>query len=90
MKDNEGLKHVGISEDKTFKEREEDRKLRATLIKRRNDGEDVVIYNKNVILRSEIAKVRENSVGGGTDNSEATGPAPGAAATAEGGAGQQN
>ena len=89
LKDNDGLKHVGISEDKTFKEREEDRKLRATLIKRRNDGEDVVIYNKNVILRSEIAKLRENSVGA-TDNSEATGPAPGAGAAAEGGAGQQN
>ena len=89
LKDNDGLKHVGISEDKTFKEREEDRKLRTALIKRRNDGEDVVIYNKTVILRSDIAKVRESSVGMATTNSEATGPAPGAAAAAEGGAGNQ-
>lgn len=55
LKDNEGLCHVGISEDKTWKEREEDRKLRKELYKRRDeDKEDVIIYDKQVILRSEL------------------------------------
>ena len=55
LKDNEGLRHVGISEDKSWKEREEERKLRKELYKRKNeDKEDVIIYGGQVILRSEL------------------------------------
>ena len=61
MKDNEGLRHVGISEDKTYRERMEDKELRAELLKRRNvDKEDVVIYNRQVRLRSELPNFKNN------------------------------
>ena len=90
LKHNEALKHVGISEDKTYKERLEERELRAELIRRRNEDEDVVIYNKKVLLKSEIAKMKENSAVTGTGNSKAAGPAPGARAVDEGGAGPQH
>ena len=56
LKDNEGLNHVGISADKTWKEREEERELRTEYNRRKNTGEDVIIYHKlkKVILRSEL------------------------------------
>ena len=56
LKDNEALNHVGISEDKPWKERMEERELRKELSKRRSEGEDVVIsiQDKKVILRSEL------------------------------------
>ena len=63
LKDNEGLKHVGISEDKTYQERMEDRELRAELMRRRDNDEDVVIYNKEFRLRSELPNYRKNTVG---------------------------
>ena len=72
LKDNEGLSHVGISEDKTWKEREEDRKLRKELHKRKNeDKEDVIIYNKQVILRSQLPNmVRQRSATNNSVNGE--------------------
>ena len=65
LKDNDGLNHVGISEDKPYNERVEDRKLRSELLRRRNENkEDVVIFNKQVILRSEINKHKTNANSG--------------------------
>ena len=64
LKDNEGLRHVGISEDKTYRERMEDKELRTELLKRRNvDKEDVVIYNRQVRLRSELPNFKNNGTG---------------------------
>ena len=61
LKDNETLRHVGISEDKSYQERMEDRQLRADLLKRRNENnEDVVIYNREIKLRSELPNDRRN------------------------------
>ena len=54
LKDNNGLNHVGISADKTWKEREEEREVRQEYNKRKHeDKEDVIIYNNKVILRSQ-------------------------------------
>ena len=74
LKDNDGLKHVGISEDKSYHERMEDKKLRSELTKRRNDNEDVIIYEtvngKKVILRSELAKYKNNVNGDEAPNAQ--------------------
>ena len=65
LKDNEGFKHVGISEDKTYQERMEYRQLRIDLQKRRDNGDDVVIYNGEVKLRSDLPN-HKRSVDGAT------------------------
>ena len=55
LKDNNGLNHVGIAADKTWKERVKERELRQEFKTRKYDNkEDVVIYNNEVKLRSEI------------------------------------
>ena len=65
LKDNESLRHVGISEDKSYQERMEDRQLRADLLKRRNENnEDVVIYNREIKLRSELPNYRKSTSDG--------------------------
>ena len=80
LKDNESLPHVGISEDKPWKEREEERKLRKELYKRKNeDKEDIIIYGGQVILKSELpqkgAKNIENAIA--NDNVSASADAEG-------------
>ena len=43
----------------------EDRQLRADLLKRRNEtNEDVVIYNREIKLRSELPNYRKNTSDG--------------------------
>ena len=54
LKDNQGLNHVGIAADKSWKERLAERELRSEFTRRKNNGEDVVIYNNEIKLRSEL------------------------------------
>ena len=70
LKYSDGLKHVGISADKTWKEREEEREIRKVYNQRKFENhEDVVIYNSEVILRSELPsmlkKAKESVSGAG-------------------------
>ena len=70
LKFSDGLKHVGISADKTWKEREEERETRKVYNQRKFENhEDVVIYNSEVILRSELPsmlkKAKESVSGAG-------------------------
>ena len=70
LKYSDGLKHVGISADKTWKEREEERETRKVYNQRKFENhEDVVIYNSEVILRSELPsmlkKAKESVSGAG-------------------------
>jgi len=50
---------VGIAPDKTMKERMEDKKLRTELKTRKQNNEDVVVFNGKVMLRTEIAAEKQ-------------------------------
>ena len=63
LKNNEGLNHVGIAADKTWKERVEERELRKEFnIRKNEDKEDVIVYNKKVILRSELPSKQNDKI----------------------------
>ena len=55
------IKKIGVSHDKTKKELEADRILRADLRKRREEDKDVeyIIYDKKVMKKVEADKLRE-------------------------------
>ncbi|MCP3853076.1 MAG: hypothetical protein GY694_23030, partial [Gammaproteobacteria bacterium] len=83
LKDNEALKHVGISEDKPYSERMEDKKLRSELMRRRNENkEDVIICDTNdgkkVILRSELPRYKFNASANSDESRKASGADTGA------------
>jgi hypothetical protein len=54
LKDHPTFSKVGLSYDKTKSELEKDRLLREEFLKRKSNGEDVVRYRGQVVLRSEI------------------------------------
>ena len=55
LKDNQGLNHVGISADKSWNERIQERETRSEFNRRKHDnGEDVVMYKGEIKLRSEL------------------------------------
>ena len=54
------LPKIGVFQDKTKKEIEDERKLRAELMeKRRSSDLEYTIFNKRVVLKSDIPKIRE-------------------------------
>ena len=55
---------VGLSTDKTKKEREAHNELRKELAERRNNKEDVIIYKDQVMLRSEKSQMVQDRQAG--------------------------
>ena len=53
LKDNENMSKIGITNEKTHKQREADSKLREELKARKEMGDDVMIYRGSVILRKD-------------------------------------
>ena len=58
MKDCETHKNIGFKMDLTKKQQEEDKVLRLELAERKKN-EDVMIYKKQVLLRSEVDKLKK-------------------------------
>ena len=54
LKESRKFSKIGISSDKTLKERKEDERLRKELGERRKGGEDVIIYRGKVVQRETI------------------------------------
>ena len=75
---NSPYQHVGISADKTRKEREQDFITRNELRRRRNDGEDVVLFRGEIYLRNEAPWLRKNR------NESAQGPGAQGTTSSEG------
>ena len=62
MKDYKKFTKIGLCHDKTKKEIEEDRKLRAELKeKRQSSNLDYTIFNRQVVLKEDIPSIREKS-----------------------------
>ena len=85
-------KHVGISADKTKEERDRDYLNRTELKRRKNEGEDVVLYRGDIILRSEAPWSKNNGNIYGAQRRAASGGGAGAAGKdhPSGGAAVQN
>ena len=58
LKNFESQQNVGIKPDLTKLQQKEDKELRAQLKKRKDEGEDVMIYRNKVILREDHAKLK--------------------------------
>ena len=59
LKSHRVFNRIGIAQEKTFKEREIDRKLRAELEERKKKGKDVIIFRNEIISRKDKQKVIE-------------------------------
>ena len=76
LRDSEEYNKVGLAADKTLKERNEERVLRKELARRRQGGEDVVIFQKRVVTKAEreVLKNRngdeEGNLSEGADKSD--------------------
>lgn len=73
LKKSESFKSVGISTDKTMKERAHDKKLVEERNKRREDGQDVVIFRGEVITREELEEKLNGNKNGASGNTAAGG-----------------
>ena len=84
--------HVGFSADKTKEERDRDYLNRTELKRRKNEGEDVVLYRGDIILRSEAPWSKTNTSIFGAQRRAASGGGAGAAGKdhPSGGAAAQN
>ena len=61
LKDSTKYKKIGLAADKTFKEREADKALRAELKRRKDQGEDVYISKGGLVVRGQEHKTEEGS-----------------------------
>ena len=72
LKNHSTFKGVGLSFDKTRKELDQERKLKAELIERRNKGDDVVIHKGLIVLRETLTSTSRKDLAQDSDPSGET------------------
>lgn len=63
LKDCDNYKRVGISADKTLEERKADRLARQEFLRRKNEGDDVIMYKGKIMKKTERDALRSGTAG---------------------------